>query len=156
MDVQNWKRRTFYPGAFFSLIPRFLMWLGILISLGVCMKLCYVGSGNPYDQPLSGPRRILFEFITKYHCLALCYLYGYHATHQFKDVNQVDYSKYLGEDWRANMVEKSASIWLCNHVSIQDVFLMLSSGQYVSYAASIQVKSGKGLLGLVKHHCEAM
>ena len=132
------------------------MFSGILISFGVCAKLCYVGSGNSCDQPLSGPRRILFELIAKYHCLALFYLTGYQAIHQLKDENQIDYSKYLGKDYRVSMVNKPASIWVCNHIALLDPFLQMTSGQYVSYVSSIQVKHGKGLFGLFKHHLEAI
>jgi len=39
LDVQNWKRSVFYPGAFLFLIPRLLIFLGSLISLRVFIKL---------------------------------------------------------------------------------------------------------------------
>jgi hypothetical protein len=87
LDVKNWRRIVFYPGAFFFLVPRILMFIGTLISLGVCMKLCYLGSGQSINKPLSGPWRSILELITKYHCLAICYNDGYRVTHSIKDLN---------------------------------------------------------------------
>ena len=85
LDVQNWKRIVFYPGAFFFLIPRLLMFLGTVISFGVGLKLCYLVSGQSAEKPLSGPWRSILELIVKYHCLAICYNDGYRPTHTFKD-----------------------------------------------------------------------
>ena len=102
LDVQHWKRGVFYPGAFFYMVPRFASTLGTFFSYGIWMYICYIGSGIPHNKPLSGFRRTVFEFVCKYHCLMICLLYGYKVTHKFKHERQVDWSKYLGPDWREN------------------------------------------------------
>ena len=99
-----------------------------MVSLGVCMKLCYSGSGNPINKPLSGSMRRVFELITKYHCLAICYLYGYKVSHVFKDDKQVDWSKYLGDNWRVRTEGKSATVWVSNHIGALDIMVHLTSG----------------------------
>ena len=80
------------------------------------------------DKPLSGPWRSILELLVKYHCLVICYNDGYRVTHTFKDIDQVDYSKYLGPDWRTKTSTKPATVWVSNHVGVVDTFVQLTSG----------------------------
>ena len=127
LDVQHWKRSAFYPGAFLIMVPRCTCLLLTLISMLIGMRLCYVGSGQPYDKPLSGFRRTCFERVIEYHCKLKCLLAGYVPTHVRKHENEIDYSKYLGPDWSEKKFEgKRISTQVSNHVGIIDVFLVLS------------------------------
>ena len=113
------------------------------------MRLCYIGSGIDLDRPLSGWRRSWFEFSVKHHSLIICILFGYKVTHKFKHERQVDYSKYLGPNWRENKFKgKRVSTQVANHVGIIDIFLCLSHGQYCSFTPGIHVKKFQGL-GLI-------
>lgn len=146
LDVQYWKRSAFYPGAFLYMVPRCACLINTVISMTIGMRLCYVGSGLPFDKPLSGIRRRCIEHVIAYHSWMLCLLSGYKPKHVYKEEKHVDYSKYLGPNWRENKFKgKRVSTQVSNHIGIIDVFLSLSHGQYCSFVASIHVKKFTGV-----------
>jgi len=128
------------------MVPRTVCLLVTFLSMLVGMRLCYVGSGQRFDKPLCGIRRTCFERIIKYHCSISCLIFGYKPTHIHKHENQVDYSKYLGPNWRENKFKgKRVSTQVANHTGMVDVYLSLSQGKYSSLISDSYAKKYPGL-----------
>ena len=120
LDVQHWKRASFYPGAFIWLVPRFLAVFAVLFGEGSIFRILYVGSGVSYEKPLSGTRRWIYDSVMKYSNSLLCLLCGYTASHVYEE--EVDYSLYLGPNWKSNEFKgKRVSTRVSNHIGILDV-----------------------------------
>ena len=55
LDLQNWARWKFYPGAVTVLIPKTILIFTILFTLGIVSKIMYWGES--LDRPLTGIRQ---------------------------------------------------------------------------------------------------
>ena len=87
----------------------------------------------------------------------MCLIFGYKPTHVYKHEKQVDYSKYLGPNWRENKFKgKRVSTQVANHVGIIDIFLCSSHGQYCSYTPSDDVKKFQGLSLIMTFYTDAV
>merc|ERR1712176_539352 len=106
------------------MVPRSVCLLLTWLSMLAGMRLCYLGSGQPFDKLLKGIRRTCFQHVVKHHSSMMCLIFGYKPTHVHKHENQVDYSKYLGPNWRENKFRgKRVSTQVANHVGNIDCFL---------------------------------
>ena len=101
LDVHLWTRMKFWPGAFF-MIPRAVVLLSSWGIMGVCLNLLYVGKS--FTVPLSGTRRQVFNLLIKaFNTFHIC-LFGYIPRHVQKTTDEVDYSKYLGPNYKKDEI----------------------------------------------------
>lgn len=108
---------------------------------GLSYKILYMSRGEGYDNPLTGVRRTLFQFMTKLTSSTIVLLFGYKITHEYKYQRQVDYSKYLGPNWKKNEFKgKRVSTIVSNHIGIIDIFACLSGDRYCSFTPGSHVK----------------
>ena len=98
-DHSEMNRVNLYPGAMTVMIPRILMFAWIMFwGLSFC-RIVNIGQDSlNSDKPLKGFRKTLtayFVWFTAYSTLLVC---GIHVSNE--NVQDVDYSKYLGKDYK--------------------------------------------------------
>ena len=97
-DAHLWKRANYYPGCFIILMPRTIWIFFWFFAVGFLNWICYYGQSM--ETPLTGWRRKLHKWGTWIFCPLILIGFGYRVIEHSYDESQVDYSKYLGPDWR--------------------------------------------------------
>ena len=84
--------------------------------------------------------------------MLLCF--GYRVKHVYHKIDEIDYSKYLGLEWRKNNFKGNrVSTIVSNHCGILDIFAF-ASGQSSSFTPSAHVKTFPCICGLGKFYCD--
>ena len=152
--MQYWNRAAFYPGAFLWLVPRFSLFFLIFFAEGIIYKLLYLSAGQELTTPLSGWRRSIYNFVITNVSYTMVLLCGFKVEHIYHSVDQVDYSKYLGPDWKQNHFKgKRVSTIVSNHYGILDIFSFLSAHP-CSFTPAGHVRRFPLLCGLVPFYTD--
>ena len=121
LDVHLWSRSKFYPGCFIMLIPRALWIFFWWFSIGFWYLILFAGKKS-FDTPLTGWRRTAHKWMLWTHVPMMILGFGYYIDHTSHSEESVDYSKYLGPDWRKNKFDgKRVSTLIANHVTFIDI-----------------------------------
>jgi len=137
IDVPKWSRLSLYPGAFFGLVPRFILGFAVIFWVGFWAKIFYIG--KDMKEPLTGFRRRLFLFMWNTSMPVLIGVFGY--SQQTVEISQQDvfelYAKYLGPNWieeekrlLAQRGAKRPSAIVCNHISFIDEIVLLNIKEF--------------------------
>mmetsp|Transcript_34772 Transcript_34772/g.45750 ORF Transcript_34772/g.45750 Transcript_34772/m.45750 type:complete len:202 (+) Transcript_34772:124-729(+) len=150
-DTHLWKRSNFYPGCFLMLLPRTIwifFWFG---ALGVHNFVSYLG--QPMDVPLSGWRRTFFNRGYWIICPLILLGFGYRTMRHEYGIQEVDYSKYLGPNWRENKFKgKRVSTIVSNHIAFLEIFLWVSLLTPPAFTPASFVKK----FALGDHYCKVL
>ena len=128
-----------YPGAMLLMIPRFVFIFLTVVSLVIYYKICLLGydvkkMGLPIKK---GCRHRLISFIGNLHSMLILFIVGMYS---YKTTNnRVDYSYYLGPDYKNKMGKKEPSTVIANHVSFLDP-IVFSRRIVPSFAAMDSLK----------------
>ena len=97
------------------------------------------------------------DLVMKYAQIIFMLLFGYRVEHLYKGIEDIDYSEYLGPNWKQNKFKgKRVSTLVSNHYGILDIFAYVTGGSYCSYMASTHVKDFKGICGLGGFYCSIL
>ena len=135
LDVKTLTRANLYPGTML-LFLRLITIVPVFIIMVIVMNLCYIGVSTGYAEPLSGMRRLIFNFFIKNLNLLLLYLFGYSPKHAYKTESEVDYSKYLGPNYRNEKFKGNrVSTVISNHIGFLDILMYgtCEDGRYCAY-----------------------
>ena len=117
----------------FLTLPRLVLIPLVFCTITFIMNMCYIGWPS-YDVPLTGIRARIYRNALYWMCWLQLFIYGYLLHHEMKPVDEVDYSKYLGQNWRNEKLEgKRVSTLISNHIGFVDTLVY---GAY-SYAGRI-------------------
>jgi len=138
-DVESWSRIMMYPGAMTVLIPRMLYGLFTCMIIAVFCRLFLIG--HDLTKPVTGCRRILirlqFQIFIRLMGLISYFAWYRHDVMKYDDP-RVDYSEYLGPNWRAELEahqkrNERDSMLVCNHNGLFDIFSHLTSPMLPSF-----------------------
>jgi 1-acyl-sn-glycerol-3-phosphate acyltransferase len=118
-DVKQWSRLSMYPGAFLMTTPKMIAMFGGMGILIVFM--CIAFAGRARDVPPTKWRYHLIANSYKIYSHVLMACQGLFLRNVVHGVDDVDYSKYLGPDWKNNLFTgKRVSMSISNHFSYLD------------------------------------
>lgn len=124
-DAHLWKRLNFYPGCFIMLVPRAIWIFFWFFSVGLLNYICY--AGQDMEKPVTGWRRTLHKWGTWIMCPLILIGFGYRVIENAYDESDVEYSKYLGPNWRKNKFQgKQVSTIVSNHIGFFEILLWMS------------------------------
>lgn len=135
-DAPHWSKLMMYPVAATLLIPRFGSFLVIFLMSSVLNKILLFGTDVNKDIPDS--KRFWSRMIFKYCGWAIALAIGIFI--KVKRVN-VDYSKWLGPDYKKKKLAGRAPTYVSNHMGFTDgcVTLWALDGD-ISYLAADMTK----------------
>ena len=126
LDAGKWARWKLYPGAILFMIPR-----GILLVLNAFLlilefKIFMIGydikkQGLPIKR---GCRQKLINAFGRLHSKIMLFLIGMYSYEVKRD--DVDYSYYLGPDYKQRMSKSVPSTLVANHISFLDPIIFSS------------------------------
>ena len=100
--MEKWNRIAMYPGAMTVAIPRVIWGAMIILLISLVARLILLGAD--LNNPLTGCRRFcltwMFRILVR--LLALFSFFQW-CSHTELDVSEVDYSEYLGPNWKAEL-----------------------------------------------------
>ena len=139
LDVHLWSRSKFYPGCFLILIPRVCWIFFCFFSFNFLCKLLFLGQN--IDVPLSGWRRTVQKRLIWIICPLFALGFGYYIDHKSHTEESVDYSKYLGPEWRKNKFKgKRVSTLISNHQTFLEVLVWSGSLTPLAYTPAAFVR----------------
>ena len=139
LDVHLWSRAKFYPGCFVMLLPRVIWIFSWLFAVGFWCKILFMGQS--FDVPLSGWRRTAFKWLLWTHIPMGILGFGYYNVHTKHSEEDVDYSRYLGPEWRKNKFRgKRVSTLISNHITFIEVWVWISLLTPPSYTPGSFIK----------------
>ena len=139
LDTHLWSRAKFYPGCFLILVPRAIWVIFWFLVFGFWQWLIFFG--QQMDEPLSGWRRTAQKWLFWTHCPLVILGYGYYLVHTKHGEEEIDYSRYLGPDWRKNKFQgKRVSTLISNHQGFLEILIWLSLMTPPAFIAGIHVK----------------
>lgn len=119
LDMHKWSRKVFYPGCFLVLLPRMLIGCSIFFGGTFVVSLLYIGQG---EGVLTGWRRRVQKSILRDGFALVLMCAGVKLTKNRKEASDVDYSKYLGPNWREMPQEvKRVPTMVANHTSFLEI-----------------------------------
>lgn len=134
LDAKNWDYWKFIPGALTIYPLRGLMGCWLLFILAVISKIILIGH-KLGKEPLTGWRRVANE--AAYRGLCWCIVTNCGVS-QMKHHPVVDYSEYLGKDYRQTQkLPPKASTLVANHSSWLDQIVLITQC-YPGFAAAIE------------------
>ena len=84
--------------------------------------------GYGYEKPLPGWRRTVHKWVLWTHCRAILLGFGQFVWTKRWTEDEVDYSKYLGPDWKKNKFKgKRVSTIISNHIGFTEVTAYMSN-----------------------------
>ena len=113
-----------------------------------------MGTGQDFSTPLTGLRRKIYNYVITNDSYLMLLCFGYRVKHVYHKIDEIDYSKYLGPEWRKNKFKGNrVSTIVSNHCGILDIFAF-ASGQSSSFTPSAHVKTFPCICGLGKFYCD--
>lgn len=123
-DVHKWSRWKFYPGAFLTVFTRFIMVFGSLFWMGILQYFLYLGRTK--DVPLTGWRLKVCKLNYLGFAKIQLLMFNYYLETKTHTVDDVDYSKYLGPNWKSQQFKgKRVSTIVGNHCSFLDHWIVM-------------------------------
>ncbi len=139
LDAHMWSRKTFYPGCFLMLVPRTIVIFGSVFLVGGCQRLLF--AGQDMSVPLAGWRRDLHKRLLWCVVPLTIFAFGYTLMLTDHDEIEVDYSKYLGPNWRENKFQgKRVSTIVSNHIGFIEILAYIALMTPPSFTPARQVK----------------
>ncbi len=140
LDAHLWSRKKFYPGCFLMLVPRTVFIFGSVFFVGGCQRLLF--AGQDMSVPLGGWRRALHKRIIWCVVPFTIFAFGYKLKLTDLDESQVDYSKYLGPNWRKYKFQgKKASTIVSNHIGFIEILAYIALMTPPSFTPAHHVKN---------------
>ena len=125
LDAHLWSRKKFYPGCFLLLLPRTVLVFACVFFVGACQRLLFWG--QDMSVPLEGRRRSLHKRLLWCVVPLAILSFGYKLKLTDHDETQVDYSKYLGPDWRNEKFQgKRPSTIISNHIGFIEILAYIA------------------------------
>ena len=116
IDMHQWSRSKFYLGAIFLLTPRLIFSFGCVFVAGIIQRLLFIGRNM--EEPLDGWRRKAQQWTLWIICPLCLWSYGYNSDVYHLNKDDVDYSKYLGPNWKEQEFKgKRVSTVVSNHIN---------------------------------------
>ena len=123
-DAPLWKKWKFYPGALFLLTVRLVLIIFLWFLCYLILRIVSIGHSFEQGEPLRGCRGNMTNKITKFMSGILMIAMGMRSSKMKLDI---DYSEYLGDDYKLTNAEpKNVSTFVSNHSTWVDISLLMS------------------------------
>ncbi len=122
-DAKNWKKWKFYPGALTILPIRLISCVLAMLLTFVALKVLTIGYKYQRGSPITGWRAKVFKYPFMFFGYSWSMAAGILTSS--KTIKDLDYSKYLGPDYKKDPLPKHISTMISNHVSWVDIFVLL-------------------------------
>jgi lysophosphatidylcholine acyltransferase/lyso-PAF acetyltransferase len=136
VDLHKWTRANLYPGAALLLIPRVFLVLipGLIVHTFISG---IVGVGIKAGQELAPWRRYVYKLLATSFSIMVKVAIGCVFTKQTLSVDEVDFSEYLGPDWKKQVRDQKTlpPTIIYNHSSVFDSLDIHSLTEAYSYVA---------------------
>jgi len=140
LDVGDWARWKFWPGAMTMMFPRFFFMVIICSVHSVIINIYLIG--HDCEKPQTGWRKALirFQYWAGVNLLLLVTFFSI-STHTYE--KDVDYSKWLGPDHEKRTASRTetASTIVCNHIGWYEIAAMIVSPIQPSFSPKESLKS---------------
>ena len=103
-DAKSWARWKFYPGVFLTLIFKLTSIFAILFAIMAYLKFVFTLHGDKMI-PLEGWKLFTTRKLYRFFAYYVIFCHGYWMTTIKHGVEDVDYSKYLGPDWKKDTLK---------------------------------------------------
>ena len=123
-DLHLWKLHRFLPGAITLLLPRVVLMISLLLSIGVLALILFIGADVYSGKPPSGFRKTILGYAIR----GTSRIFIFCSSYRMNVIEcDTDYSLYLGKDYRKTQkVPAKPSTIIENHVSWLDNFLIMA------------------------------
>jgi hypothetical protein len=135
-DLKNWTRINLYPPAVLLMFPRLVFFaLPTYVMIMVFGGLLNLGADPSKEYPAW--RRFGYRMLSGAFSFGMQSVIGCHFTRDHVSPDRVDYSEYLGPNWKNELKErkKPAPTIIMNHSSIWEVMTIHSFKEYYSQTA---------------------
>ncbi len=96
-----------------------------MILTFLMLKLTMIGYRYQRGKPITGWRHAVQQYIFKFFGYSWSFSAG--VLTSSKTVKDLDYSKYLGPDYKKDKLPDHVSTYIFNHVSWVDIFVLLAN-----------------------------
>ena len=125
-DVHMWSRIHFYPGAFCFMLTRLSLFLGQVVFTVTLLSIFYIGGDK--SKPLTGWRFKIAKAVSVFNGYSTLFYVARFPKFRQLTVDEVDYSKYLGPDWKNQQFKGKRVSTICgNHTSNMDHFVLFAN-----------------------------
>lgn len=98
LDVARWQKWKFQLAAATVALPKFAGVFVVILLSATIAKIVTIGVTISPERPLSGWRNTVVNFVIKLGCNATLFFACIQS--EVKELNHVDYSYYLGKDYK--------------------------------------------------------
>ena len=157
-DAEKWQKWKLYPGAVTVLLPRFFIFLILLIAVTIGYQTLKIGR-DP-EKPLNGMRKFLVHMNVKWLTIFVCFFsYWTHLT--WDELSNESYEEYLGskEEQKKCQLDDGNSVvpkrgpgkpstLVCNHTGFFEALTLIVSPYHPSVVARVETKDNIGIASI--------